>query len=345
MSFAEKIIAWYQDNKRSLPWRDIRDPYRIWLSEIMLQQTRVAQAIAYYQRFVRSFPDVETLAKAAEQEVLRLWQGLGYYSRARNLHASAKMIYFDLDNHFPSSYDTIIRLKGVGDYTASAIASFAFGEAKPVLDGNVYRFFARYFGIFDSKDTKQGRREIIKLLYRHIPKNNPAEFNQAIMEFGALQCLPQAPTCQTCPLKNDCYAFQNGKVSLLPHPKRKPKQRKRYFNYLVYRQNGEVLIRKRRAKDIWQNLFEFPLIETPRPYSLASLQDGFPQYFVHTNVIAASKKMKHILSHQELRVNFYILQAEKDLPVLKDCIRIRESEMKEYPFSRLILKFWEENIL
>ena len=342
MSFSEEIIRWYNANKRQLPWRDIRDPYRIWLSEIMLQQTRVIQAKDYYLRFINRFPNVESLAKAEEREVLHLWQGLGYYSRARNLHTSAQVIYYDLENHFPSTYGEIVKLKGIGDYTASAIASFAFGESKPVLDGNVFRFFARYFGIHEPKDNSVGLQEVRRLLNLHISNVDPADFNQAIMEFGALQCVPKSPQCESCPIQGGCYAWQHRKVEFLPTSTRKIKQRKRYLNYFIYRMHGNIFIRKRIEKDIWQNLYEFPIIETSRQYSFASLQKEYPRYFDGVDSINVSKVIKHILSHQQLFVKFYTFDIERSLPILQDYMKIKEEKIVNYPFSRLILKYWEE---
>jgi A/G-specific adenine glycosylase len=229
--FPGNIYHWYNKNRRDLPWRETSDPYKIWISEIILQQTRVAQGINYYLRFIEKFPTIESLAAAGEDEVLKLWQGLGYYSRARNLHSAAKMIVHDFQGRFPDTYENILKLKGVGEYTAAAVASIAFGLPYPVADGNIYRLFARYFGISSPIDSANGKNEIHKIALQIMPLQNPGLHNQSLMEFGALQCVPKSPACDICPLLHSCFAAQNRLVDALPVKSKKTKQSVRYFYY------------------------------------------------------------------------------------------------------------------
>ncbi len=342
MDFVGHIVAWYKENQRQLPWRNIRDPYRIWLSEIMLQQTRVAQMEGYYKRFLQRFPTVEQLAKAEEREVLNYWQGLGYYSRARNLHASARKIFFELDNRFPATYKEIIRLKGIGEYTAAAIASFAFGESTPVLDGNVFRLYSRYFGIFEPKNDPKGLAEVKRLLQQHIVNADPAEFNQAIMEFGALQCTPASPDCSACPLRAGCFAFKHGKVDTLPLKISGKKLKNRYFHYFIFLHQGQTFITQRKEKDIWQKLFEFPLIETTRPYSLERLRSQYSGYFQSSSPLSVSKIIKHTLSHQKIIARFYVLETGTFPSMHNEWQLVYLHQLKKYPFPQLIRSFLDE---
>lgn len=263
MEFSNLLIQWYLQNKRDLPWRNTVNPYHIWLSEIMLQQTRVAQGLPYFLSFTSSFPTVLDLANADEEQVLKLWQGLGYYSRARNLHNTAKLVAFERGGVFPDNYKELLQLKGVGEYTAAAIASFSYNEVVPVVDGNVFRVLSRYFDIETDIASSGAKKEFTELASELIPHDNPALFNQAIMEFGALQCVPKNPDCGTCVLNSGCLALQKNKVNELPVKLKKTKVRNRYFNYLVFSDdNQNHIVRKRTEKGIWHNLYEFPLIET-----------------------------------------------------------------------------------
>lgn len=263
MNFHNLLIKWYLQNKRDLPWRNTTNPYHIWLSEIMLQQTRVAQGMPYFLSFTTAFPTVFDLANANEEQVLKLWQGLGYYSRARNLHKTAQYIATELNGIFPDNYKDLLQLKGVGEYTAAAIASFSYNEAVPVVDGNVFRVLSRYFDIETDIAQAYAKKEFAALAFELMPKDNPAIFNQAIMEFGALQCVPKSPNCQICVFSESCAALQKKKVDQLPVKSKKLKVRNRYFNYLMLSDAEEkTLIQKRTAKGIWHNLYEFPLIET-----------------------------------------------------------------------------------
>ncbi|HET8808815.1 MAG TPA: A/G-specific adenine glycosylase, partial [Flavobacteriaceae bacterium] len=265
MNFSEKLIDWYLPQKRELPWRNTVDPYKIWLSEIMLQQTRVAQGLPYYEVFLENFPAVFDLAKASEEKVLKLWQGLGYYSRARNMHFTAKYIAEEKNGEFPKTASGLLKLKGIGDYTAAAIASICFGEPVPVVDGNVYRALSRIFGIETPIDSTLGKKEFKQLAHQLIDPKKPAEHNQALMEFGALQCKPKNPLCETCPFQNSCMALQLGKIEKLPVKTKKIKTTLRHFNYLVFvSKNKQTLLQQRTGKGIWQNLYEFPLLESEK---------------------------------------------------------------------------------
>ena len=266
MSFSEKILSWYAIHKRELPWRGSRDAYKIWLSEVILQQTRVAQGTPYYLRFVEAFPTVHDLAGASEEKILKLWQGLGYYSRARNLHAAAKTVVKEYNGKFPETYKGLLKLKGVGDYTASAIASICFNEPEPVVDGNVYRVLARYFGVDKAINSSEGIKYFKKLAREVMDTDKIRDYNQGIMEFGAMQCTPKKPDCMFCPLNESCEALQKGRVQELPVKIGKTKVRQRYFNYMVFLDaDGNTLLQQRTGKGIWQNLWEFPLYESDAP--------------------------------------------------------------------------------
>ncbi|MBL4723936.1 MAG: A/G-specific adenine glycosylase, partial [Lutibacter sp.] len=264
MNLSNQLILWYLSNKRDLPWRSTRNPYHIWLSEIILQQTRVDQGMAYYLKFIKVFPTVNDLAAASEEQVLKLWQGLGYYSRARNLHFSAKYVVEQLSGVFPSTYDEILKLKGVGDYTASAIASFCFNEVAAVVDGNVYRVLSRYFGISTPINSTKGIKEFKLLAQELIDVKDPGTHNQAIMEFGARMCKPQNPDCISCPLNESCVAVSEKSIKNLPVKVKKIKIKQRFFNYLVIQTKDKKTKIGKRENGIWKNLYEFPLIETSK---------------------------------------------------------------------------------
>ncbi len=309
--FSKNIINWYRTHKRDLPWRNTKDPYKIWLSEIILQQTRVAQGIPYFEAFIARFPDVRALAAAGEEEVLKLWQGLGYYTRARNLHASARYIQEVLKGKFPASYTGLLRLKGVGAYTAAAVASFAYGEAVPAIDGNANRVLARYFGINTPVDGGEGKKIISELANAVMDKKQPALFNQALMEFGALQCVPGLPDCKLCLLSGSCVALEKSIVTELPVKKAKQRIEKRYFNYLVIDDAGKTFLQKRTAKDIWRNLYEFPLLESEKPLDVRELlREDFVQHLFKKadfNLMRYNiKPVIHKLSHQHLYIWFWV---------------------------------------
>lgn len=345
--FSTELIRWYRRNKRDLPWRDHKDPYRIWLSEIILQQTQVAQGLAYYLKFTETYPQVNALAKASEDEVLKLWQGLGYYSRARNLHAAAKHIHEQFKGVFPVSYPDIRALKGVGDYTAAAIASFAYNQPYAVVDGNVYRLLSRVFGIETPIDSTAAKKEFQELANSLLNKKNPAEHNQAIMEFGSQYCRPVNPDCSHCVLKHKCLAFQTGKVGLLPIKAKKTKIRKRFFNYVVLADPQQnITLHRRGGNDIWQGLYEFCLIETaqetsPEAFaaSAAFKQLSGKKY----ELLHVSKSYKHVLSHQHLHARFYVVKTA--LPTMPGKPSSKPATLHKFAFPRLIEKFMNDCVL
>lgn len=319
MDFSNLLLDWYLQNKRNLPWRKTTNPYHIWLSEIILQQTRVAQGLPYYKAFLDEFPNVNTLANADEEKVLKLWQGLGYYSRARNLHFTAKEVSNELNGVFPKDYSGLLKLKGVGEYTAAAIASFSYNEPVAVLDGNVFRVLSRYFGIDLDISLPKTKTEFQKLAQSLLPINNPATFNQAIMEFGALQCVPKSPNCNDCIFNSSCYALQKNEVSNLPFKSKKVKVTKRFLNYLIIEDtNNNIIVEKRINKGIWQNLFQFPLIEEfEEKSSEASM--SLIENFTFKNkqakevTVINEEYVKHKLSHQDLHIRFYKLSFDCEL--------------------------------
>ncbi len=342
---SKQLHKWYLVNKRELPWRDSSDPYTIWISEIILQQTRVVQGIDYYYRFIKQLPNVKALAEADEDDVLKLWQGLGYYSRARNLHAAAKEIIILHNGIFPTEYDEIKKLKGIGDYTAAAISSFAYNKAYAVVDGNVYRVLSRLFGISTPIDSSKGKKEFAQRAQELIDKKNPGLHNQAIMEFGALFCIPTNPNCENCIFNNACVAFKTESVNILPIKEKKTKQRKRYFNYFYINNNGNTYLQKRTQKDVWQNLYEFPLIETDNEADIIKLLE----YPILKDILADSDysinskpfKTKHILSHQTIFATFYKMNANHIKDNKLQLIKTKINELDQYAISRLTEIFLE----
>lgn len=313
MKFSNKLIYWYLQNQRDLPWRQTSNPYFVWLSEIMLQQTRVAQGLSYYLKFTTTFPTVFHLAKASENTVLKMWQGLGYYSRARNLHFTAKLIANELDGKFPTSYKEIIKLKGIGDYTASAIASICFNEPTAVVDGNVYRVLARYYGIKTPINSTAGIKEFKTLAQSLLDVKKPGTFNQAIMDFGALHCKPQNPLCSTCIFKESCVAVEKNLQKELPVKDKKIKVTKRYFNYLVVvTASNKTIINERKGKGIWQGLYQFPLIESKKTICKNELCDTpeFTELFSNETTLSLfnKKEIVHKLSHQHLHTQFWVVE-------------------------------------
>ncbi len=307
--FNRKLIIWYEAHKRDLPWRTTKDPYKIWLSEIILQQTRVAQGLNYYKKFKQNYPTINELANASGEQILKDWQGLGYYSRARNLHAAAKTVSQEQNGTFPDTFLEIKKLKGVGDYTAAAIASFAFNLPHAVVDGNVYRLLSRVFGIETPIDSTKGKKEFQELADLLLNKKNASDHNQAIMEFGSMQCKPKNPNCNDCPLQSKCVAFNTGLVEKLPIKEKKIKQRERYLNYLILEGEGKILVNHRTQKGIWQNLYDFPLIESSKEINGGNLMEredfqnliGKKELFIE----AESQLIKHQLSHQSLYAKFF----------------------------------------
>ena len=343
MEFYNILIDWYLQNKRDLPWRNTTNPYHIWLSEIMLQQTRVAQGMPYFYSFTKEFPTVFDLANANEEKVLKLWQGLGYYSRARNLHKTAQYISNELNGIFPPTYKELLQLNGVGEYTAAAIASFSYNEVVPVVDGNVFRVLSRYFDIESDISLPATKKEFTALARELIPKDNPAIFNQAIMEFGALQCVPKNPVCSVCVFDESCLALQKNKVSLLPVKSKKLKVTNRFFNYLILEDIlGNTIIQKRTSKGIWHNLYEFPLLETTEIVNFnfvakAVQDDIFSQYTINSIEECSDATLIHKLSHQHLHIQFWKIQ-------IKELIEngINKHDLKTFPFPIVIYNFIEK---
>lgn len=337
MSFSKKILYWYSVNKRSLPWRNTTDPYKIWLSEIILQQTRVAQGTNYYLSFEKHFPTVQDLAKSSEEEVLKLWQGLGYYSRARNLHYTAKDIVENYDGKFPRTYKELLKLKGVGEYTASAIASICFNEKQAVVDGNVYRVLGRYFGVEIPINSTAGIKHFKQLAQKVMSNDNFRDYNQGIMEFGAIQCTPKNPDCTECLLNESCVALQKRKVDVLPIKINKTKIKNRYFNYLVLiDKNHKTVLKQRKGKGIWQNLYEFPLVESMSKEE--NVQNRFKELYKDLSMADAilhnSEPIVHKLSHQHLHTYFWIAELDKNLEG-----GIPLSELEKFPVPVLIADF------
>ena len=344
MNWTKTLMAWYAENKRNFPWRDSKDAYHVWLSEIILQQTRVQQGLPYFFKFIEAFPRVSDLANAPEEQVLKLWQGLGYYSRARNLLFSAKWIVEQNDGQFPENHKELLQLKGVGDYTASAIASICFEEPQAVVDGNVYRFLSRYFGIELPIDSSPAHAFFKNKAMGLMVDVSPGDFNQAMMEFGALQCTPKRTSCHSCPFATSCIAFQQGKVDQLPVKSKKTKVRKRYFNYLVLSSpTGKTQLTQRKGKGIWQNLYEFPLIESERLLKrnegnkLTAFENWDSAQYNSPRLLNASP-IKHLLSHQQLLVNFWAVetQSEPQNPLVS-------SDLKALPVPVVIADFIDKH--
>lgn len=334
---SDKLLDWYSDHKRDLPWRHTTDPYTIWISEIILQQTQVIQGLPYFFRFKKAFPTVVDLAKANEDEVLRLWQGLGYYSRARNLHFTAKYIVNELGGVFPDTFTEIIKLKGIGDYTGAAIASFCFGEKVPVVDGNVIRVISRYFGITEAVDDTKVRKQIRLLCEEIISEKHPDIFNQAIMEFGALQCTPKQVNCEVCPLSESCFAYSESIVDKIPFKSKKIKKRTRYFYYLVVENNDKLHIQKRTGKDIWEGLYEFPFVEFDKSISEEEVLSQIELTEIEVNSV--STYVKHVLSHQTIFAKFFYIKSNDGI---ENTLKINKNSLDKYAFPQLIQNYINE---
>lgn len=344
--FPDKIVKWYESNKRSLPWRDTKDPYKIWLSEIILQQTRVSQGMPYYLRFIEAYPTVRALAAAPEQEVLRLWQGLGYYTRARNLHKCAKAVVSLHGGEFPRTYETLLSLPGIGEYTAAAIASIAFKQAVAVVDGNVFRVLSRIFGIDTPINSPEGKKQFAKLANELVPAAHPDAHNQAVMEFGALFCTPQNPQCETCIFQKSCFAFSRKMQQALPVKLKLKTSRKRYFYYIVLEHRNSLLMRKREQKDIWLGLFDFHLVEKNRPVKPEKIleEDGVKKMLGKDASITISKNYKHILTHQTIFSRFIIVKSDKKIkPVHQSHSFYSLPQIAALPKPVLVSRFLHEH--
>ena len=337
-----ELLKWYESVKRDLPWRDTKDPYKIWISEIILQQTRVDQGLPYYERFVAAFPKVEDLANANEDDVLKLWEGLGYYSRARNLHFTAKLVSNELGGRFPDTYKQLLELKGVGPYTAAAIGSISFGLPVAAVDGNVYRVMSRYFGITESIDETATKKQITELANEVLSKQDAGCHNEAVMELGATVCSPTNTNCAECPLKISCKAFAENLQSEIPVRTKKTKVRDRFFYYSVFVSNGETLISRRTAGDIWQGLYEFPFLETDsrleEPEIIKSL------HLRSSDVVRnISSEFKHILSHQRIFAKFVLIKSGSFES--SNFMKTKVKELQNLAFPRLINRYLEKQNL
>ena len=344
-NFSEILINWYREHKRELPWRESSDPYLIWISEIILQQTRVVQGYDYFIRFIKRFPDVTSLAEADEDEVMKFWQGLGYYSRARNLHAAAR----SMNGVFPKTYPEVLALKGVGEYTAAAICSFAYNMPYAVVDGNVYRVLSRYLGIETPIDSTEGKKLFASLAGEFLDKSRPAVYNQAIMDFGAIQCTPQNPACLFCPLAGSCMALSKSMVAQLPVKQHKTKTTERFLNYIYVRAGACTFINKRTGNDIWKNLFELPLIETASSVTEEELL-ALPEFIKLFDkeevpvVRSICRNVKHVLSHRVLYANFYEVILPEGTASFGKFQKIKTEELERYAVSRLVHAFIEKYI-
>ena len=326
MAFAETLIAWYEEHKRELPWRGETDPYKIWVSEIILQQTRVQQGWDYYLRFIDNFPNIKALAEAKEERVLKVWQGLGYYSRARNMHTAAHEIMTVHHGQFPKEYDKILSLKGIGAYTAAAIGSIAFRLPYPAVDGNVIRIISRIFGICEDVTQPAVVKRITEICNEQIDHDRPGVFNQAAMDFGAMHCTPKKPQCEECPFQPDCYALNNNLVDILPIKKKKAEQKHRYFHYTIYLSDNKTIIEKRSGNDIWKNMYQFPLTETD--------SDDFADKPVFST--------REILSHQIIHAHFYVKNVKKLPKPSENQTVICFDDIENYPMPKIMTMFLKQ---
>ena len=346
-SFSKKLLKWHKKNKRDLPWKKTRDPYKIWLSEIILQQTRVEQGTPYYEKLIRQFPTVKHLAEAHEDQVMKAWQGLGYYTRARNVHAAARQIMTDFGGKLPSSHDEILKLRGIGSYTAAAIASFAFGLPHAVVDGNVFRVLSRIFGIRKPIDSTEGKRFFASLANDLLDKKNPGDYNQAIMNFGAMVCTPANPACYQCFFRTSCFAFNHKQVSEFPVKSKKNTVRTRWFNFLVLEDGKKIIIEKRMEKDIWNSLFQLPLIETETFADPNEIVDIISQKKIavkkHIKVAGVSPVIQHKLSHQTIMARFIrIFLPHKKIKMQSGWKVVKMTGLKNFGFPKLIANYFEK---
>ncbi|MCB0520308.1 MAG: A/G-specific adenine glycosylase [Lewinellaceae bacterium] len=349
--FTQALLQWHTTHHRPLPWKGEKDPYLIWLSEIILQQTRVEQGLPYFEKFKAKYPTVKYLAAAPEDEVMKMWEGLGYYSRARNMHAAAKYIAHELAGVFPKKYEGIRALKGVGDYTAAAIAAFAFDLPHAVVDGNVYRVLSRYFGVEEPVDTTAGKKQFAHLAQELLDVRQPGRFNQAIMDFGAGQCTPAAPKCASCPLQPNCSAFHQNKVDSLPVKSKKLERRQRFFNYLVINQQGNVFIKKRTEKDIWRNLYDFPLIETDRLVEGKNGLEGnaiWQAWLGSSNyqLLQVSPPFRQELTHQQIVARFWEIEVDGSFKAGEaSWVKCGRQNLQDFAFPKVIVLYLKEKSL
>ncbi len=348
--FTKNLLVWFETNDRPLPWKGEKNPYYIWLSEIILQQTRVEQGLPYFEKFKAAFPTVFDLANAPSDKVMKLWEGLGYYSRARNLHFTAKFIAEELNGVFPDTHNAILGLKGVGPYTAAAIASFAFGLPHAVVDGNVFRVLSRVFGIKTPIDTTQGKKEFNQLAADLLAKKIPAIYNQAIMDFGATQCTPANPNCAICPMQKKCTAFGDKLIDILPVKSKKIKKRDRFFNYLVFKRADTIILNKRSQKDIWLNLYDFPLVETTALLDEPALtkHNDFQQIIGTTtySIRKASKPFKQLLTHQKIVAVFWEIELKAELLTNEsDFFEVKQKNINNFAFPKIVDLYFKDKSL
>lgn len=341
MDFSSILFNWYLTNARDLPWRNTTNPYHIWVSEVILQQTRVVQGISYYYRFIERFPTIQSLAQADIDDIMKVWQGLGYYTRARNLKAGANEVMEQYNGNLPKTYKELLRIKGLGAYSAAAVASFAFDEAVPAVDGNVYRILSRIFGIFTPIDTTTGKKEFFALANELIPKNEPGRFNQALIDFGALQCTPKSPQCADCPFADYCYAYKNNLIAALPVKGKKKPPIDRYFYYFMIKHKEYTFIKRREEKDIWHSLYEFPMVETDAKLGHDQLIERMASLnFLSgstVKVLNISQPVRHLLSHRTIWATFIILEIDSPNYILtKEYVRVSIGGVNDYSLPRLI---------
>lgn len=346
LEISKMLIMWYEENKRSLPWRESNDPYKIWISEIILQQTRVAQGLNYYLRFIERFPTISILASSSEEDVLKEWQGLGYYSRARNLHAAAKAVITNHGGVLPNSHKDLLSLKGIGEYTAAAILSTAYNKPYAVVDGNVFRVLSRLFAIDTPIDTSIGKKQFSQLAKDLLDMENPGTHNQALMEFGALHCTPVQPQCSSCPIGYLCVAKQINKQTYFPVKEKKTKIRKRYFQYFRVVDNEYTYLNKRVENDIWKNMYDFPLIETDIDMTFEELSEtsAFKALFNDSDVtfFINQKQVKHVLTHQHIYASFHEVTVTKTASSFRNSfLKVKNKDVHKYPISRLIHRYLE----
>lgn len=348
--FTTQLLLWFATHERPLPWKGEKNPYLIWLSEIILQQTRVEQGLAYFERFRQKYPTIKDLADAPEDEIMKQWEGLGYYARARNLHFTAKHIAYNLNGVFPTTYPNILALKGVGTYTAAAIASFAYDLPYAVVDGNVYRVLARFFGILEAIDTTIGKKQFQELAQTLLAKQEAANYNQAIMDFGATVCMPKNPICEQCPLQKKCTAFKDNSIALLPFKSKKIKKTNRFFNFLIINLADTVLIEKRVAKDIWKNLYQFPLIESNAVIEKGDLEKtlAWQELFAKgtMQLKSVSQVFKQNLTHQKIHSRFWEIEVNLNFDAKnKDFITVKRENLNKFAFPKTIDCYLQDNSL
>ncbi len=343
-TFTEQLLLWYHDHKRELPWRGETDPYKIWISEVILQQTRVQQGWDYYMKFISEFPTIESLAKAPNEKVMRVWQGLGYYSRARNLLSATQQVVNVFHGKIPENYEDIISLKGIGPYTAAAIASIAFNKPHFAADGNVYRVISRVYGILEDINLPKTKQQIQNIGNQMIQNVNPSDFTQALMEFGAIHCTPKSPLCEDCPFEADCYARNHSMVEKLPVKINKVIVKNRSFHYLIFAQNDQLLVEQRTQQDIWQNLYQFPLIETFEPENELNISDLKPYEIKSLDQIERIKSYRHKLTHQQLEIHFYNVKGG-EIKLQPDQKWVSSKELTNLGFPIVIANFLKEFVL